>query len=150
MTTTTILSQIEKRSSYYASGIYHCHRLISAFASEQHHRNDRHKCCTAALPSWQSKRFRPYRLLRANNTNQKCVQGTSKVLRDISFTMLIDLSNLTEYNVFQVVSVSNRFQHSEPSQIYDLKKPDKVTPSALKFDNVQASESRRTSNDIHT
>lgn len=69
-----------------------------------------------------------YRVLWANDTTHEFSQATNKILYDTVFVDTIALNTLTSHIYYRVVAVDYRRNHSKPSKILALQRPDTIAP----------------------
>ena len=77
-----------------------------------------------------------YRVLRTNDPTHDFIQLTGQVHQDTVFTDNISLQTLTKKVYYRVAAVNDRYQHSEMSEILELKRPDVVAPVEAVFSDV--------------
>jgi len=77
-----------------------------------------------------------YRVYFANQEDHEFTNLTPYPIQDTVFLDTIVLRTLTEEIFYQVVAVDQRFNHSIPSEILKLKKPDIIPPVMPIFDEL--------------
>ncbi len=69
-----------------------------------------------------------YRVLWANDTTHEFSQATNTILSDTVFVDTVALNTLTPFVYYRVVAVDFRRNHSAPSPVLRLRRPDTIPP----------------------
>lgn len=77
--------------------------------------------------------LRGYRVFRANAIHEEFTEVTRRILKKNSFTDTVKVQTLSEKVLYRIVAVDKMYNPSQYSQIYTLKRPDKVAPSPPVF-----------------
>jgi len=77
-----------------------------------------------------------YRILRANDPSHEFQQLTSNVHKDTMFIDTINIKTLTRNIYYRIVAVNNRYQHSVPTPILKIKRPDIIPPVEAVFKDI--------------
>lgn len=71
-----------------------------------------------------------YRVYWSNNKENEFTQLTGDILPLLTYADSINIKTLNEEIYYKIAAVDHRYNHSEPSEILTLKKPDIVPPAA--------------------
>ncbi len=82
-----------------------------------------------------------YRVFTANQADHQFANITPYPVGDTTFTDSISLNTLTKHVYYKVIAVDGHYNHSVPSKILELKRPDKVIPVKPLFSNVLVTDS---------
>jgi uncharacterized protein len=82
-----------------------------------------------------------YRVLRANAPEHEFTQLTGEVWRDTAYTDTVSMQTLTRSVFYKVAAVNVRYNHSRPSALLALRRPNTTPPEAPVFVDVRASDS---------
>lgn len=82
-----------------------------------------------------------FRILYSNSPDHEFSQLSDKIISDTSFSHRLTLKTLSSHIYYQIVSVDQRFNHSEPSNTLKLTKPDTIGPVMPVFINYHVSDS---------
>lgn len=82
-----------------------------------------------------------YRVLRANDPTHEFTQATGTILPDTVYVDSLDLRVLTKKIYYRVATIDKHYQHSIPSELLVLQKPDVLPPSAPVFRNTFVTDS---------
>ena len=82
-----------------------------------------------------------YRVLRANDPKHEFAQRTPQPWKDTTFVDTVNVLTLTRYVYYRIAAVDKRYNHSDLSPIYALKRPDKIAPEPPVFTEVSVSDS---------
>lgn len=82
-----------------------------------------------------------YRLLYSNSPDHEFSQLSDHVILDTTFSHRLTLKTLSTRIYYQIVSVDKRYNHSAPSAILMLMKPDTIGPVMPVFTDFQVSDS---------
>jgi len=69
-----------------------------------------------------------YRIYWSNDKNAEFSQITGEFVPGINYTDSIELNTLTEKVYYRIAAVDHRYNHSDMSDILELKRPDRVSP----------------------
>lgn len=82
-----------------------------------------------------------YRVLRANSPDHELAQLTGQIHKDTVFVDTINIKTLTRYVYYRVAAVNSRYQHSGPSPVLTLRRPDVIPPVEAVFADVFVTDS---------
>lgn len=82
-----------------------------------------------------------YRVLWANADYHEFSQRTAMTLADTTFVDTVSVRTLTENVYYQVAAVDRNYNHSEPSEPIEIRRPDLVAPQKSLFTNVSVTDS---------
>lgn len=85
--------------------------------------------------------IRGYRVLRANDPTHEFTQITNTIYPDTIFVDSLELRTLTKKVYYRVAAVDKHYQHSSPSEMLVLQKPDVVPPLPPVFGEVVVTDS---------
>lgn len=71
-----------------------------------------------------------YRVYWSNNKENEFTQLTGDILPVLTYADSINIKTLNEEIYYKIAAVDHRYNHSEPSEVLTLKKPDVVPPAA--------------------
>lgn len=86
------------------------------------------------------KNLKGYRVLMANDPTHDFIQLTGQIHTDTVFVDSISLQTLTKKVYYRIAAVNNRYQHSEMTDILELKRPDVIAPVEAVFNDVLVSD----------
>jgi fibronectin type 3 domain-containing protein len=82
-----------------------------------------------------------YRVFTSNKAEDTFVNITPFPVKDTIYIDTISLNTLTKHVYYKVIAVDGHYNHSIPSQILELKRPDKVIPVMPLFRDVYVTDS---------
>jgi uncharacterized protein len=84
--------------------------------------------------------FKGYVIYRANAKQEALIEVNNQLLLKNEYQEKLPLNNLTEAIYFAVAAVDKSYNNSGPCKVLQLKKPDKIAPTAALIKNYKASE----------
>jgi uncharacterized protein len=94
--------------------------------------------------NWSSAKARDlmgYRLFYSNSPDHEFSLLSDQIIRDTVYSHRLTLKTLSTRIYYKIVSVDKRYNHSNPSSILMLMKPDTISPITPVFSNFQVSDS---------
>lgn len=82
-----------------------------------------------------------YRVLRANAPDHEFTQLTGEVWKDTLYTDTIEVRTLTRNVYYRIAAVNARYNHSRPTAILTLRRPDMTPPIPPVFSDVRTGDS---------
>jgi uncharacterized protein len=84
--------------------------------------------------------FKGYVLYRANAKHEDLIEVNNQLLLKNEYQEKLPLNNLTEDIYFAVAAVDKSYNNSGPCKVLQLKKPDKIAPTAALIKNYKATD----------
>ncbi len=82
-----------------------------------------------------------YRVFRSNTLQEEFIEVGDSILRENYFTDTITIHTLTRTIFYSITSVDTRYNNSQSSTPFRLKRPDKIPPVAAVVKSIQQSDS---------
>lgn len=81
--------------------------------------------------------LRGYSILKANRPNQEFTRLNKQEFIRTNYIDTVNLNSFNEKVYYKIVALDNRYNESEPSDVFELKRPDMVPPTNAIFTNYE-------------
>lgn len=81
--------------------------------------------------------LRGYSILKANRPNQEFTRLNKQEFIRTNYIDTVNLNSFNEKVYYKIVALDNRYNESEPSDVFELKRPDMVPPTNAIFINYE-------------
>lgn len=81
-----------------------------------------------------------YSILKANRPNQEFTRMNKQEFMESNYVDTVNLKSFNEKVYYKIVALDNRYNESVPSEVLELKRPDRIPPTNAIFTNYEIKE----------